>query len=294
MATAALDAFWLRRRPLPAHPEGTDKNSRGRALIVGGSTLVPGGIRLTAEAAFRAGAGKVQIATIAPAALAIGLAMPEAAAIGLPVDAEGEIGPEAGALLAPYLAHADCLALGPAISSNAAAGRLVEQLLAEPRDGLTVLLDAGCCAGAGAHEPLLRRHGGRLILTPHRGEMAGLTGLDPEAIDADRDGAVRDAARRFQAVVLLKGATTVLADPGGETLHYAGGGVGLATGGSGDTLAGLIAGLAARGLPPWEATAWGVWLHGEAGRRLAERLGPMGFLARELLPEIPALMRGVY
>ena len=294
MTPAALDAFWLRKRPLPTPPEGTDKNSRGRVLIVGGSMRVPGGIGLTAEAAFRSGAGKVQVATVAPAVVPLGVSLPGAAMHALPVDADGEIGPDVAPALRDALASVECVVLGPAITSNAVGGRLVEELLAEPRPGLTIVLDACSCANGGAHEALLRRYQGRLILTPHSGELAGLTGLPVEAIAADREGAVLAAARRFNAVVLIKGATTLLADPGGDLLHYAGGTVGLAVSGSGDTLAGLIAGLVARGLPPWEATAWGVWLHGEAGRRLAERMGPIGFLARELLPEIPGLMRGVY
>ena len=91
-------------------------------------------------------------------------------------------------------------------------------------------------------------------------------------------------------MVALKAGETVIATPDGALLLYPGGGVGLATGGSGDVLAGIIGGLLARGAAPLVATAWGVWLHGEAGRRLGERLGPIGFLARELLAEIPGLM----
>ena len=94
-------------------------------------------------------------------------------------------------------------------------------------------------------------------------------------------------------MVVLKGSTSLVATPDGELFAYAGGGVGLATGGSGDVLAGIVAGLAARGAEPLEATLWAVWLHGEAGRRCAEQLGPLGFLARELLAHVPGLMRGV-
>ena len=110
---------------------------------------------------------------------------------------------------------------------------------------------------------------------------------------ARREAVAVEYAGRLDAVLLIKGSTTLIASPGGELAIYGGGGVGLATGGSGDVLTGIIAGLTARGLPAWEAACWGVWLHGEAGRRLAERMGPMGFLARELPGEIPALMRGV-
>jgi NAD(P)H-hydrate repair Nnr-like enzyme with NAD(P)H-hydrate dehydratase domain len=97
-------------------------------------------------------------------------------------------------------------------------------------------------------------------------------------------------ARRFGAAVALKGTSTLIAAPDGRLVRYAGGGIGLATGGSGDVLAGVIGGLMARGLPAFEATCWGVWLHGEAGRILAGKVGPVGFLANELLPELPALL----
>jgi NAD(P)H-hydrate repair Nnr-like enzyme with NAD(P)H-hydrate dehydratase domain len=131
------------------------------------------------------------------------------------------------------------------------------------------------------------------VLTPHIGEMAALLECDAAGIEADRPAAVRRAAAHFGAVVMLKGSTTLVADPGGALFAYAGGGVGLATGGSGDVLAGIVAGLAARGAPPLEATLWAVWLHGEAGRRCAEQIAPLGFLARELLAQVPGLMRAV-
>ena len=127
-------------------------------------------------------------------------------------------------------------------------------------------------------------------MTPHHGEMAALTGHDVDHI-ADNDAEVAaEIARRFDAVVALKSGSTVIAAPDGTTLRYHGGGVGLATGGSGDVLAGLIGGLIARGAAPLVAAAWGVWLHGEAGRLVGETLGPIGFLARDLLIAVPRLM----
>src|SRR6185503_12365343 len=107
-------------------------------------------------------------------------------------------------------------------------------------------------------------------------EMAALLAADAAAIDADRVAAVREAARRFGSVVVIKGSTSLIAAPDGTVFAYAGGGVGLATGGSGDVLAGMVAGLAARGASALDATLWAVWLHGEAGRRCAEQMGPLG------------------
>lgn len=289
MTPAVLDSAWLRRHPLPRHPEGTDKNSRGRVMLVGGSLTVPGGLLLTAEAAFRAGAGKVQLALPEPLAIPSGIAMPESGVFALPVSDKGEI---AGlGTLPDRITCCDCLAIGPAMASTSAAGAVLDGLL--PVASGPVILDAAAVSAlADRHDALAALPGGA-ILTPHVGEMAALTGLEPEDIEARREQVAVDHAARLRAVLLIKGPTTVIASPDGELAVYGGGGVGLATGGSGDVLTGLIAGLCARGLPAWEAVCWGVWLHGESGRRLSERMGSMGFLARDLPGEVPALMRGI-
>lgn len=287
--SSILDAAWLRRHPLPVHPEDTDKNSRGRVMLVGGSLRVPGGLILTALAAFRAGAGKVQMGLPEPLAIPTGIAMPEAGIFSLPHE-DGEIA-DASAL-ANKLEGCGCLVLGPAMASPSAAVAMMDALLPAMEAG-PVVIDAACVGAAAARLAAVEALAGGAILTPHVGEMAQLTGLDAAEIEARRDGIAVEWAGRLKAVIVMKGATTLVASPDGEVASYGGGGVGLATGGSGDVLTGIIAGLCARGLPAYEAACWGVWLHGEAGRRLAERLGPMGFLARELPGEVPSLMRGV-
>lgn len=287
-----IDSDWLRGNPLPMPGEGTDKNSRGRVLMVGGSRRVPGGLLLTAEAAFRAGAGKVQIATIESCAVALGIAMPEAGIIGLGEDSEGEIGAGSFSALTEASSDCDCLLLGPAMTQADAAGALLKGFLEKPKKGLTVLLDAAAIEAARGEEKRLRTLNGRLVLTPHAGEMAALLECEVDAVEADPAEHARRAVERFGAVVVMKGSSTVVAAPGGTQMHYSGGGVGLATGGSGDVLAGLIAALIARGCQPLTAASWGVWLHGEAGRRLAEQTGPIGFMARELPPLVPGLMQG--
>lgn len=281
-----LDRAWLAAHPLPDLAGAVDKNGRGQVIVVGGSMHVPAAPMLTGEAAFRAGAGRVRIATVADAAMALGVAMPEAGVIALPTGRKGELARKAAGFILPLLGHSDALVLGPGMGDRAAAARLTERLLAMPRDGLSIVLDAAAVACAGHLAELTGRHGGRIVMTPHPGEMADLIGSDAETVCADLEGVAIAAARRFGAMVALKSVRTAIADPDGALLLYPGGGVGLATGGSGDTLAGIIGGLLARGASPLVATAWGVWLHGEAGRRL----GPVGFLARELLALIPALI----
>lgn len=286
-----LDSDWLRAHPLPQPASDADKNGRGRVLVVGGCVTVPGGIRLTAEAALRAGAGKVQVATIASAAMAMGVAMPEIAVHAMPEAENGELG-ACGALLDTLAGRADAVIAGPAVACHDAARRLVGDLLSHDGDA-ELVLDAGALMVLAEHGAKVARRARPAVLTPHIGEMAALLGEPAEAIEADRPAAVRRAAERFGAVCVLKGATSLVAAPGAEALAYAGGGVGLATGGSGDVMAGIVAGLAARGASPRIAAAWAVWLHGEAGRRCAEQTGPLGFLARELLAHVPGLMRAL-
>jgi len=287
--TISLDSAWLDAHPLPEHAAGTTKNSRGRVLAIGGSATVPGAIRLTAEAAFRVGAGKVRIATIADAAIAIGVAMPEAGIVALP-SSDGEIAIEACEVLIGNAATIDCMVLGPGISDRDRAEELGQALLSAPRDDFAIVLDAASVACAGAHADLIRRHGGRVVMTPHHGEMAACITCDEDEVAKDPERVARDAADRFGAVIVLKASETVIAAPGEEPVRYRGGGVGLATGGSGDVLAGAVAGLISRGASPFVAACWGVWLHGEAGALLAGSIGRVGFLARELLPELPGLL----
>lgn len=283
-----LDSDWLRLHPLPPPDNDADKNERGRVIAIGGCRLVPGGIRLTAEAALRAGAGKVRIATIESAALPLGVAMPEVAVLALPEDGDGEI---ACSRLPPFDRY-DALIAGPAMGCKDAAGRVVDAVLESPTQAVPVFDAAALMALPSRREALAGRKR-PAILTPHVGELSAMLEWDADRIKADRAGAVRLAAEGFGSVVLLKGATSLVAAPGGDLFAYAGGGVGLATGGSGDVLAGIAAGLAARGATPLEATLWAVWLHGEAGRRCAEQMGPLGFLARELLAHLPGLMRAL-
>lgn len=287
--TAPLDAAWLAAHPLPGFDADVDKNSRGTVLAVGGSLTVPGAIALTAEAALRAGAGKVRIGLPDPAALAMGLLNPEFAVVGLPTGADGEL--TAGGIdrLGESLDRCDTLVLGPGMGAAATVRPLVRGLLATARDGLSIVLDAAAISCSARLADAISAHGGRVVLTPHHGEMAALLGCAEADIAGDDVALAADAARRFGAVVVLKSARTVIAGPDGTVLRHAGGGPGLATAGSGDVLAGIVGGLLARGADPLRAAGWGVWLHGEAGRVLARR-GAVGFLARELAAQVPALM----
>ena len=286
---SAVDAAWLSDHPLPVHGEGTDKNNRGSVLIVGGSRKVAGGLRLTAEAAFRAGAGKVQLATVESAALNLGMAVPEAGVIALSETDEGEIGGPIENRLNEALVKSDCMVLGPAMTDKESAGALIDAVLGAEKVPDRFILDATAIFAARDRQKALTKYSGALIITANEDELAALLDRD---VGAEPERAVREVAKRFSAIAMLKRSDTLIASPAGELLRYPGGGVGLATGGSGDVLAGILAALLARGADPLGAAAWSVWLHGEAGRRLSETLGPIGLLARELPALVPGLMRG--
>lgn len=286
-----LDSDWLRAHPLPVPDNAADKNSRGRVLAIGGSATVPGGIQLTVEAALRAGAGKIQVATVESAALALGIAMPEVAVFALPQNRAGEIATKNSARLSNLLGRCDAVVAGPAMSDGKAASKVTGHLLRLCHAQL--VLDAAMLMDLASHADRLRSLARPAVLTPHIGELAAMLVCDADEIEQNRLSAVKEASSRFGAVCVLKGATSLIAAPGGDAFAFAGGGVGLATGGSGDVLAGIVAGLCARGTDPLDATLWAVWLHGEAGRRCAEQIGPIGFLARELLAHLPGLMRGL-
>ena len=281
----------LRSKPLPRHQQGDDKDGRGRVLVVAGSVEVPGAALLCGIGALRAGAGKLQMATCRSVAPHLGMAAPEALVSGLDETPGGGISPEEADKLAKRAGRCDALLLGPGMADDdGEAALLTERVLERMEARPGVVLDAAALpelSGGGAY---LRRHAGRVILTPHAGEMAKLLGVPKDEVQADPLGAARRAAGALGAVVAMKGGCTFVVDPEGAAWSCDLGQVGLATSGSGDTLAGLIAGLVARGATPAEGTIWGVFLHAEAGSRLARARGPVGFLARELLAEVPAIM----
>jgi len=285
-----IDFSWRRANPLPEADGSEDKNSRGRVFVAGGSRKVPGALQLTAEAALRVGAGKIRIGTVEAAAIPIGIAMPECGVIALPEGEDGEIGPGAGAAMCEQIESCDTFLFGPGMGGRSGVDLLTRKVIARPRQDLSILLDAAPLACAGGLEDLIAAHEGRAVLTPHHGELAFLTGQSEEKIGQDPEKAARDAAARFRAVVVLKHARTIIATPDGRALVHDSDTPGLATGGSGDVLSGIIAGLLARGAPPLAAAGWGVWLHGAAGRAAAEEIGPVGFLARDLLRHLPRLL----
>jgi ADP-dependent NAD(P)H-hydrate dehydratase len=176
---------------------------------------------------------------------------------------------------------------------EAAIRELLRRLVPQIDQTLVLILDAGALTAGALDPPLLKARGGQVILTPHAGEMAYLLGLDKTAVTANPQAVSLRCAEHFGVVSVLKGPTTWIASAAAELYAYHEGTLGLATSGSGDTLAGVIAGLAPRAVSPSQAAAWGVYLHGEAGNRLTQRLGFLGFLPRELPREIPLILAAI-
>jgi len=259
-------------------------------LIVGGERETPGAVILAAEAALRTGAGKLRIVTPRGIALAVAAAVPEARVFGLPETRAGVISASAAEKIVGLIGGAQALLVGPGMIDERAAARLMKRVLAGAGRAL-LILDAAALASLKDSGRDARPHNSRTILTPNADEMAELLGESVASIKRDKRERARRAADNFRAVVALKGRETSIVAPNDPRVFCnRAGNVGLATSGSGDVLAGLVAGLAARGAAPLQATVWGVYLHARAGDRLARRVGPLGYLARELSAEVPRLL----
>lgn len=275
----------LRGWPLPGG--GSGKDDRGSVLVVGGARKTPGAALLAGVAALRSGAGRLTLAVAESTAVQLAVAFPESGVVGLPETARGSVKGSGASLLADEVGAADAILVGPGLDDKDETLALLRGLLlpgrSRPKRGPAVVLDAyalGCLPELAGE---LKPWAGRLILTPNVTEAGILLGHDVG--DLKRD--VPKIAETYQAVVSCQG---IIAEPGGDSWEITTGHSGLGTSGSGDVLAGAITGLRARGTTDEQAACWGSHLHAAAGDRLASRLGGLGYLARELCDELPALM----
>lgn len=282
--TGELLAGW---RP-PGVSHDSDKEGRGQVMVLAGGAQVAGATLLTAIAALRAGAGKLKVAAPASLATALALALPEARVIPAAETPEGELSPDAAEAIADAFRGCDAAVIGPGMLDEGSAGELALRLM--DGEGPAMVVDAAAMAGPMADPARTRPLGGRLVLTPHAGEMASLADCSKDEVAADPLGLARRVAGQLKAVIVLKSAPTLIVSPDGTAWRHTANLPGLATSGSGDVLAGIIAGLLARGCPPAQAAVWGVAAHARAGRALSERIAPLGFLARELLDVIAPVL----
>jgi ADP-dependent NAD(P)H-hydrate dehydratase len=273
----------LRNWRLPEPTGG--KNSRGSILVIGGSTETLGAVLLAAEAAMRAGAGKLQVATVASLAPFAAAALPEALVRALPETDGGAVSAAAADVVRDLAEAADAVLVGPGMADTAETQALGERLLPHLEGPLA--LDALGLACVTADSGCLHHLEGRVVLTPNPTEIAYALHVDDDAIESDPAGAAADLAGRAQAVVGLGGGTSWIAAPDLRIWQDESGNAGLGVSGSGDVRAGITAGLLARGAEPAQAAVWAAFLHGRCGERLSSSVGRLGFLARELPPEIP-------
>ncbi|MFB2597347.1 NAD(P)H-hydrate dehydratase [Herbiconiux sp. P17] len=277
----------LREWGLPG--PGESKYDRGQVVVVGGDRRSPGAALLAAEASLRVGAGRLTVALAESVAVSASVALPESGVVALRETPEGHIDGTAIGLAADDLADADAVLVGPGLDDADQARRMLDLLPELVAPHAVVLLDAyalGVLPGSAAREAFT----GRLVLTPNPGEAArlleavdGAEGIG-DGDDADVDLVARTLAAAYRAVVSCQGR---VAHPDGRLWRIGTGHGGLGTSGSGDVLAGAIAGLSARGASPEQAAVWATHAHAAAGDRLAVSVGPLGFLARELLAELP-------
>ena len=266
------------RALVPARPPAAHKGEAGRLLVLAGSPGKTGAAHLALLGALRGGVGLVTLASraeVLPLALA---GRPEAMSAAL--DGGGPLGLDDLPALVRLALSADALVAGPGLHRGPGTGRLLRQWLSEaPRPAV---LDADALNALEPEPAWLGQLPAPVILTPHPGEMARLCGMTAEAVQSDRIGLALERAAAWGTVVVLKGAGTVVAAPGRPAAVIPTGNAGLATGGTGDVLAGLIGALLAGGLTPFDAARAGAWLHGAAGDLVAGRLGQRGLLASDL------------
>ena len=287
--TVVLTPAVLREWSLPC-PEG-GKESRGHLLVVAGTTATPGAARLTAEAALRAGVGKLTMAVPDTIAVALAVAVPEAMVVPLGTGRGGHPSPGAADEIARLAGEADAVVTGPGFADPAPTLDLLEHVL--PRLDVALVIDATASAYVGQHPHGLEHLRGRTVLTVNPGELAKTAHRSAQAVEEEPAAIAAELAATSGAVVLVGGSDKHVVAPDGERWLYQGGGPGLGISGSGDVQAGIVAGLLGRGASPAQAAAWGAYVHGRTGERLATLVGPVGALAREQLDHVALVLAEV-
>lgn len=279
----------LRQWSLP--DPGGSKYDRGQVLAVGGARATPGAVMLAGIAALRMGAGRLSIGLARSVVPHVAVAIPESGAFGLDEDDRGSVtGKDAAEVLGTETERSQALLIGPGLDEADGSRRVLEQLLPLVDESATVVLDAyGATVLPQLDPELLAPLAGRLVLSPNTGELAML--LEREEVGEDLAGAVLECAERYGAAV----GCGKLVGWEGALWEITAGDTGLGTSGSGDVVAGAMAGLLSRGASPVQAVIWAKHVHAQAGEELAAEFGRVGYLAGELgrqLPRVMSTLRG--
>ena len=284
--TATQASQWV-----PSRPPASHKGSYGRVLVVAGSTGMTGAAALASEAALRAGAGLATLATPKHLNPILEGLLPEVMTLPLPETEAGSLTVSATSAILEFAEKTkSVLAIGPGLSQHPETVSLVHQLIRENREqelGLRMVIDADGLNALAQERNILALLDRETVLTPHPGEMARLTGTSVSTLEKDRIHTAQQFASEHSLTLVFKGAPTVSADANGDAWINSTGNPGMATGGMGDVLTGVIAGLMAQGIASEKAAALGVYLHGLAGDIAAEVLGMHGLIASDVLKAVP-------
>lgn len=282
-----LDAAML-AGAIPARRPDSHKGTYGHGLIFAGSPGKTGAAALTAQAAMRAGAGLVTVGLPASLNPVLEAKLTEPMTVPLPEERGGFFGPLSLPQALRLFAGKSAVALGPGIGDTLQTGAFVAGVIKSAAAPLVI--DADGLNAIARDTNMLKKLQVPAVLTPHPGEMARLTGLTSQEVQADRMGCAREFAEKFKVIVVLKGSRTVIAAPDGSAYVNPTGNPGMASGGMGDALTGLITGLIAQGLDPLKAALLGVYVHGSIGDAIARERGPLGILATDIIEGIPAAL----
>lgn len=270
-----LTREWVTNR-LPKRPESANKGTFGKVLVVAGSKQYPGAAYLACSACYRVGAGLVTLATEPSVKIIVSRKLPEATFLSLNA-------------VFDKLSEYDVLLVGPGLGQSKQTTNLVKQLLSKKLppavidgDGLNIL---------SKKSKWREKLDSKVILTPHLGEMSRLTGLSIKKIQDDRINVAQYYAKKWNQIVVLKGANTVIAPPEGGVAVSPFVNPVLATAGTGDVLAGIIAGMLAQNIKLFDAACIGVFIHGLAGELVKKKIGNAGMLASDLLPFLPLTIK---
>jgi yjeF C-terminal region, hydroxyethylthiazole kinase-related/yjeF N-terminal region len=274
---------------IPARKNDTNKGSYGKIFILTGSKGMTGSGCLCAKAALRSGAGLVYVGVPSSLATIYGSSLVEPIIMPLEDAGKGHIPLESVEHILKQMEKMDIMALGPGLSVNYDIRGIVGEIIKKSR--IPLILDADALNSVADDLQVLNELKAEAVITPHPGEMARLTGLTIDEVQSDRIKVARDFAARWRLIVVLKGSRTIIALPDGTIYINTTGNPGMASGGSGDVLTGIIAGLAGQGIELADAAVAGVYLHGLAGDAAAIKKGVHGLIAGDMVEELPYVIK---
>ncbi len=280
-------AHSLKERPRDGH-----KGTFGKVGVIAGSLGMTGAACLTSMAALKGGAGLVTLGCPASLTPIFQSKMTEVMAYPLEDEGRGHLSRQAIPDIRDFLKDKDVLAIGPGLGTKCDGLEILRYILGE--FDISIIMDADALNHISKDTKLLSSYGGSIVITPHPGEMARLTGKSIEEILSSPIETAAEFASEMGIIVLLKGATSIVAHPDGRIYLNTSGNSGMGTGGSGDILTGLVAALTAQGYSPYDAAVYGCYIHGRAGDYAKDKRGEAGMVAGDILDELPLVFKDIY